>query len=347
MNSPSSAPSRFEPPVPPPVNLDQETRKRIVAGVKAVLARLQKKRLLPDDAGYSAIIADPDRLLRFIETYRANRDAAADLVVDAQGRPVADDEGLLHCRVTLPQVERLLVATCARKVFESLDGESGRGERRLLLEDLRPLLAFSWQLPLLRHYAMLLDRRHVAALGSDLLLLRDGEGLRTVAGLDRAVLRQARQALGTDFREVLATAPAALENVVWLPSRHLSVVREALQDAAWRFCARERAYLETVMARDPAFIKAVGPVLADLPTETVRELEQLPVQRVRPLLNVFFTVFEGEAETLLVDPRFGRKVLSGVTSSLSGGHMANDEFLELAYLKLTALKGRIDAIRGT
>lgn len=372
----------FEPPTPPPVRLDQDTRKRIVAGVRKVMKRLHDKGLLREEPDYSATIADPDRLHRFIRAYDRNRAAAADLVVDRDGRPVLDDDAVLDCGVTLPQVERLLVTTCARKLFQAeagpdtgmpaptakaeppgggrikqlLGGRAGAQEPRRpsrqaeaaerKLDDLRPLLGFAWQLPLLRHYAYFLERPHIAELGRDLLLLRDPEALTTVASLEVAEIRAARATAGGQFREVLATAPGALANLAWMPPRHLPALQRALQDRLWHFLARERPFIEAVMGRDAAFMQEVGPVLAALPLETVHELDKLPLQRVRPLLNAFFSVFEDKSERLLGDPRFARAVLSTVIPSLAGGSMGNEDFVELAYLKLTALKGRLDSARG-
>ena len=96
------------PDIPPPVELDPQAKKRLLAGIKTVLTRLQAKGALKAGADYADMLGKPLVLQAFIAAFRANRELAADLLQDAFGQPVLGDDVPLTCGITLAQVCQML-----------------------------------------------------------------------------------------------------------------------------------------------------------------------------------------------------------------------------------------------
>ena len=99
------------------VNLDTEMRKIVLAGAKFLLARLKQKGLIDAKVEYRDIIFTPKLMQNFLEVLRENLDIGKVLFVNECGKRIFDMETPLVCGATLGELERMLVYTCASKIF--------------------------------------------------------------------------------------------------------------------------------------------------------------------------------------------------------------------------------------
>jgi len=102
---------------PQQVSLDPEMRKIVLAGVKFLLARLKQSGLMEPQIEYRDVLLTPALMEIFIIGVKENMDIGKDLFVDESGNPVFDLTTKLVCGATLGELERLLVYTCASKIF--------------------------------------------------------------------------------------------------------------------------------------------------------------------------------------------------------------------------------------
>jgi hypothetical protein len=330
MSSAVATAATLYPSLPSAVELDADTKKRVIGGVKTALGRLQERGWFAAAIEYSGVLSQPMQLRDFLVACSAHIEVLADLAVDAKGRPVTDPEQPLSCKVTLAQIRQLLIHTCAKRLFTE-----GEGERKL--NDLRAYLAFDWQLPLLKYYYFSLDRLHISELGRDLLLLRQPEQLDAVSKVDVRSIRQIRKMLGTDFPVMLTANSLALSGLAIAQPEVLPLMREALGGRVWDFYARDQEYIERMEQLDPVYIRVIGSLLADLQPDAVRYLQRLSVERLRTTLSVFRQVLGNDAEALLIDPSFAQRVLSPITQTFATLDVDNDKLVELLTLKFKSV----------
>ncbi|HMA50749.1 MAG TPA: hypothetical protein VKP60_13410, partial [Magnetospirillaceae bacterium] len=111
------------PQLPPPVEMNNETKRNIIDALKQIIEIFKGAGKLAPEATYSSILHDPRDLYRFIRTYRSNTELAVDFVKDKEGNPISADDETLVCGVTLLQVQQLLVKTCSRHYLEQENKE--------------------------------------------------------------------------------------------------------------------------------------------------------------------------------------------------------------------------------
>lgn len=353
------------PVVPQSVELEPQAKKRLLAGIKTVMTRLQEKGKLKPGTDYTDMLGRPQLLQAFIDAFKANRAIAADLLVDDAGKPVAKDDAPLSCGISLAQVCQMLVYTCAKRIFVDSDPDTkppqpasklaglfrrsnppppmvkSEGERKLA--DLKPLLAFDWQLPLLKYYYFFLDRHQMAELGRELLLLREPIQLEMVAAFDAAKLKAARRLAQGEFPEVLLHAPAAIEGLSRATDMQFAFFEEVCGKRVWNFFARDLDYIDEVSETDKMVLRAVGPLLADTSLESVDALSRLQADRIEQLLEGFRTVFRADLPDILSDSAFGRQTLLPFVQRFTGLDWDANQFIHVVELKCTAMKPMLDA----
>ncbi|HSV28418.1 MAG TPA: hypothetical protein VLL76_02635, partial [Candidatus Omnitrophota bacterium] len=229
------------PTLPPPVDIDGDTKKAIIDGLKKVLARFQEKGLVDSALTYQDLISNPEILEHFIGTFVANRDICDDIVKDSDGKPVRDDDARLACPVSLNQIQQLLVRTCAKKVMEQektvstvtetvtkksflglikrteeVQRETTDPVEERKIRELTRYMAFGWQLPLLDAYRRHLSYQQIMEIGDDLVALQSVANIEALSQFDPLMLRKVKQAAGEDFAGILADRPQAIAGVaVW------------------------------------------------------------------------------------------------------------------------------------
>jgi len=325
------------PVLPQPADIDAVSKRRIIAAVKTALARLQQCQRMPDNVDYAAVLGHPVLLFEFLRECAASLDVLAELAVDAKGQPVLADDKIMVCGVSLAQVRQLLIYTCAKKLFLDGDGKGSKDAERKLAE-LRPLLAFDWQLPLLKPYLFLLGVQHITELGRDVLLLRSAEATEWVGAFDLRAIRKVRKMLGVEFGVMLAANPQALGGLAIAQDSQLPVLRATLGRRVWDFYARDAGYIERVEHLPPEQCAAIGPVLAVAAPEVLSALVRLPAERLRNFMAVFHHVLGDDADRLFAEAGFGRQTLAPITQVFAELDADSARFTEILELKCEAMK---------
>ena len=330
--------------IPALVDFPPETKTLVIGAIKLVLRRLRRDGLLREDVAYGDLLGDAAKLHEVISLFKANRAIADDVVLDTAGGPVRDDRKTLICGITLAQIERLLVFTCAKRLYASWDGWTGvRSSGAVVPEELKRVLGFDWQLPLLPLYQTAMSAEHFRALGDAVLALRTPQAVVAASNMDPGEIENLKLAAGDRFAEVLMVAPDAGALVARLKPEKFALFSEAAGDRLWEFLAGEpqvRGYLMGVVAER---VRALGPSLPDLCLEAARVLTDLPSDRLALLLSSFREVFKDEAPRLLKDSGFAHDVLAPLVARILGAPPDSRDCTSHAHMvrEWEALKPRI------
>lgn len=348
--------------LPDPTHLDDDQKQRIGAGLKKVVGVFHERGLIDPGITHKHIVRDPAALYTFIQVFRNNREAVGDLLVDADGAPVGDDESLLECGVSLLQIQQLLVRTCAKNYYERETAQPDvvykkRVTRRFLFmkktetvatkappsADTRKLklllryLAYDWQLPLLPVYAQHLTYQHIAQLDEDILALRDAEAVTALGSFDPATIDKARQVAQDDFINVLLENPAAIGGIARWPRDMYVFFRKLLKDKAFRFFARDSNFFNVVAGLDKAMLRVYGDSLAYVAPETLLEMERLNLDQVDVLMESLRDALGKHAEEVLSHPGFGKDILRKLVESLLHLNYEKDQLRASAELTCKAM----------
>lgn len=334
--------------LPPPVDIDSDTKKAIIDGLKKVLAKFQGAGLVDAGVTYQDLIAHPDILEKFIATFLAHRELCDDVVLGGDGKPVRDLDAPLACPVTLNQVQQLLVRTCAKKVLESektmttvtetvtkksflglikkteeIHRETADPVEERKIRELTRYIAFGWQLPLLETYRRCLTYQQIMEIGEDLVALPTAAKIEAVGQFDPQTLRKVKQAAGPDFVEILADRPQAIAGVaVWNRDMY-EFYRKNLGDKAWAFFARDKAFFNVVAALDKATAKIFGDVLCYVAAESLEEIQRLNIDKIEVLVVSLKAAFGDRLQHILSRPAFAKEVLRKVIDNLL--HMTQEK----------------------
>ncbi|MBC7950950.1 MAG: hypothetical protein H7Z12_03895 [Rhodospirillaceae bacterium] len=346
--------------LPPPVDIDNDTKKAIIDGLKKVLARFQQKRLVDGALSYQDLISHPDVLDQFIATFIANRAECDDIVQAKGGKPVRDDNQDLICKVSLNQIQQLLVRTCAKKVFESektehtvtetvtkksLFGLIKKTEQKEVtrigndpveerkVRELSRYIAFGWQLPLLPAYRQHLSYQQIMEIGADVVALRTPEAIAAVGQFDPATLRKVKLAAGPDFVEILVHQPQAIAGVAVWNREMYEFYRKMLGDAAWDFFARDKAFFNVVAALDKPVARAYGDVLSFIAAENLAEVQRLNIDKTEVLVTSLRAAFGNRLPQVLGHPNFSKDILRKVVDNML--HMTQEKDKLMASFALT------------
>lgn len=353
------------PEIPDGIELGADAKKQVIGGVKTVLVRLQDRGLATAGKDYATVIGNAGLLHEAILAYKANRDIADDIARDAKGAPLRDDGTPTACGITIAQIIQMLVFTCAKRLFTEADAKpapkvqpagrslaslfrrkpaepapipAGKSDGEKKLAELRPLLAFDWQLPLLKFYYFLFNRSQLMELGRDILLLPEIESLEKAAGFTALQMRKARQVTDADFAGMLMANPQAMAGLNHWDEAKYPLFRAALGERIWDFYARDLDYFDKVADVERERIEILGPLLADLSGEAVEVLERLKDEKLVWFLKEFRRVFGAEVPLLLGDGLFARQMLLPVVQNFSQLETRPDRFAEAVHLKCTALQ---------
>lgn len=334
--------------LPPPIDIDAETKKSVIDGLKKVLARMQDKGSLGSGIAYGDLIAQPELLQQFIAAFQSNREAFDDIVKGADGKPVRDDDALLVCKVSLSQIQQLLVRTCAKKVMEhektvsvvtetvvkksflglvkrteEVSRESTDPVEERKIRELTRYIAFGWQLPLLDAYRTHLTYQQISEIGEDIIALKSAENVEALSRFDPLTLRKVKQAAGADFAEILALRPQAIAGIaVWNRDMY-EFYRKLLGDKAWTFFARDTDFFNAVAGLDKATAKVLGDVLCHVAAENLQEIQRLNIDKIEVLVVSLKAAFGDRLGQILAVPSFAKEILRKVVDGLL--HMSQDK----------------------
>ena len=346
--------------LPPPVDIDNDTKRAIIDGVKRVMAVFQHSGLLADDVAYQHLIADPALLTAFVRAFQEHRDLVDDIDRPREGdAPVRDDDQMLVCGVSLNQIQQLLVRTCAKKVFEndrSVETVTETVTKKSFLffhkteqvevqraandpveerkiREISRYVAFAWQLPLLDAYRHCLTYQQIMEIGDDLLALQSVEDIAALAEFEPAVLKKVKHATGADFADILAHRPQAIGGIaVWNRDMY-EFYRKMLGDKAWTFFARDRAFFNVVAALDKTTARVLGDVLCSIAAVNLEEFQRLNIDKCEVLVMSLKGAFGNKLPLLLGIPTFGKEILRKVVDNLL--HMSQEKDKLLAAYALT------------
>ncbi len=339
--------------LPPPVDIDNDTKKAIIDGLKRVLAVFQEARLLPAEVGYQNLIAEPGLLTTFVKCFADHRDLVDSIVRPREGdAPVRDDNQMLVCQVSLNQIQQLLVRTCAKKVFE---GDRAREtvtetvtrkaflffkktehvevqraadpvEERKIREITR-YVAFAWQLPLLIAYRDHLSYPQLIEIGEDLVALQREEDIAALGQYEPATLKKVKQAAGPDFAEILAHRPHAIGGIaVWNRDMY-EFIHKTLGERAWTFFARDKNFFNVVASLDKSTIKVFGDILCYIAAPNLEEFQRLNIDKCEVLAISLRGAFGDKLPLVLRTPNFGKDILRKVVDNLLHASQDKDKLL--------------------
>lgn len=346
------------PKLPPPVDIDNDTKKGVIDGLKRVLATFQQAGMVDQGMTYQALIGDPVALTSFIDVFLAQRALVDDVVVAKGGQPVRDNDQPLVCGVSLNQIQQLLVRTCAKKVFEQdkpmemvtetvtkssmfgLIKKTEQVERQAVdpveerkIRELTRYIAFGWQLPLLDHYRRLLNYQQIMEIGEDVVALQTAANIEAVAQIDALQLKKVKAAVGGDFASILADRPQAINGIaVWNRDMY-EFYRKLLGDKAWVFFAREKAFFNVVAALDKPVAKIFGDVLCYVAAENLMEIQRLNIDKTEVLVVSLKNAFGDKLRHVLAQPAFAKDILRKVVDNLL--HMSAEKDKLLTAFALT------------
>ena len=360
------------PPIPRQLSLEREMKDLVLAAAKFMLGRFQENGLIGNEVGYRDLVRQPDLMEQFIEVFKANLHLAEDIAVDTAGNPAEDTDTMLVCGATLAELERMIVYTCAGKVFAAVTQlrrddpkktDNGKKEKfglfgrlkgsrskpkkskmnvgALKLEELRPYLAFSWQLPLLETYAHFMQREHLRELKEALLVLDTAEKLETVAEFDPGDVGRARKIADDRFLEMLHTAPGAIGTISQLGQiSQFKSLAGASGDRVWDLFQRDFEFVSGILRLDEDLVWAIGPSIVDVCANSITSLKRLKPAILKLFIPVFCEVFADDSGTLLGADGFAAQFLDAIVTELGEMNVSGEltEVSEGALADVIAMK---------
>lgn len=290
------------PPVPASLELSPKIKGVVIGAIKKVLERFQKDGRVPDNVTYGEVLADADLLYGFVRAYKEDRSVAKDVALDADGKPVMDDETVLICGMSLGQIERLLVFTTAKKVF----AEAGRRE---VPPALRDRIAFAWQLPLLKTYATAFEPQQFTVLEDDVFALWTEDRLQAISPVNATQLDRLRKVAGEEFRSVLENQPGAAIGLSAVSDQELETIRNLVGDRLWDFLDRDPNLVREVLGLSTEKLKALGPCSADVCLATLKTLDKMAIAVLPPFMKAFNEKLGRHGREMLGDEAFDREFL--------------------------------------
>jgi len=354
------------PQLPPPVEMNSETKRNIIDGLKKLIEVYKGAGKLDAEATYSSVLHDPRDLYRFIRAYRADPDAAADMVKDKDGNQVLADDEPLVCGVTLAQIQQLLVKTCARhylekenkeevkvvtetvkkKVFgiftttKKVERKVGAGYDERKVREISKCMAFDWQLPLLPAYNVLNSAQLLEA-GDYLHCLTSFEAIRDFSQLDQPTLKKAKSIVGEDFPHFLAHRPAALGGVgAWTKDMY-AFYRKVLGESAFEFFSRDKQFYMVCAALDKPLIEIYGEVLSYIDSANLEEMQRLNIDKTDVLLQAMRTAFGPQMRDALSNPNFAKDILRKVVESMQHVSQEKAQLAQSAMITCKALAPQV------
>lgn len=352
--------------IPPPIDISQEAKKGVIDGVKKTLELFQNSGLVEKSVTYKRLIHEPRVLYEFIQKFKDNRSIAEKLVIDAKGQPIEQLNQELSCGVTLPQIELLLVKTCARYVLQNLTREKeqivtktrtvkkfffltrkeeyeevvGGGYDERKVRELTKYIAFDWQLPLLSAYP-LLNSAQLMELGDDLLYLRSIENIKAISEFDTPSLKKARAATGDDFGQLLRDRPGAIVGVMQWSRDMYTYYHQTLGARAWDFFARDKSFFMVCASLEKPMVKVFGDTLCYIAGENLEEMQRLNIDKMDVLLQGMKFAFGDRFIDVISNPGFAKDILRKLVESMLHVNQEKEQLLITAQLTCKAIQPQI------
>lgn len=349
--------------IPALIDLNDRVKAVVIGSIKLVLGRLKKKGSIEKDTRYEDLLADPQKMFDFITAYKAAPDIAKDIALNKAGKPVQGLDESLVCDMSLAEIERLLVYTCAKRIWRKnaaqKDGETtpapdkkhsffGLFRRKdkspgaaSALGDVPPgikaYIAFDWQLPLLERYADPQTKNHIESLGEAILALKTPQDLETITDMDPIAIRKAYDITGEQFHDLLDYNPNAIKGLKDINEETYKSMFDLIGHRTWGMFASDPEVLtELLMLRDDQ-VEALTPVMGDLCVETLNILLDIPEEILGPAVTSFGEVFGEKQPELLGNGDFAGSFMFDVVGSFRGSAQGAD--LDIGALgQTTALK---------
>ncbi len=314
--------------LPTLVVFEPKTRDIVIGSVKLVLRRLKNKNVIPGDPDYADLLRDPAAMHTFVERFKENRDVASDLAVTARGQPATGDGDELICKVTLSQIERVLVYTCAKKRCAALAKVKSDDKPKSSAEipqEIKNILGFAWQLPLLDTYLGTMQPNHFRALGHRLLWLKTPEALAPFAQSEPSNICQAEKAMGEDFDDMVRLRPAAVRSAAVCSPKQYALIKSESGAGTLDLLATDRQVFVELLGEPRDRLVALAPFASEMCVETYRQIEAVPAGVLSALLVSFRRVLGDISGNLLGDPEFARKFLFDVVGSVRSMKVSPDD----------------------
>jgi len=326
--------------LPPNVSVDKPTKGQIIQGVKAAITLLQNNDLLDQSWSFDDILNEPQNLKHLFQVYRDNMDMFSETVVDKAGDPIVDEVTQTACGVTLQQVQKLLVSTCARRFFTRNDGEVVTKKQKKKVKSMvfftkeitvkkkvrlkegakkfdamRRVIGFDWQLDLLEFYRDRLPYSHLLVLNDDVLVIHDAKAGQAVVDVHHEDFKKVKEAVGVYFRNVVAHGADAIPGILyWRKDLVMSFIK-AMGEKAWDFFKRDKAFFDHCTELDNARIGIYGDTLTYIAEANLTEMNRLNLDRLDGTLNAFRETFEDRVADVLSEPLFAVDILRPTVDS--------------------------------
>lgn len=346
--------------LPVPITATLEIKQTVIDGVKKVMQLFQSNGLMPGGFDYDEMLNDPAALKAFIDAYKHNPGAAAEVVKDQGGQPIPIDkpETLTQCGPSMKEIERLLVLTCAKRLYAQLDKEDegevavkrvlfifkkkpkkkegpGRGTRRFMT--VKHLIGYDWQLPLLETYRESLTQAHVLSLADDILHIRTAESLIAATQFEPETIRKAKAIMGSEFIEVLKNKPAALSGIVsWGPDRY-QTFKKLLGPHIWTFYTRDQHDFNAIASLDPPRLRALGSLLATVDAANLKELNRLDAGKFQAVVQALKDIFGEDLLEVMSHEALAAKVLRRLVDGFLHMQVDDDTFRDTAKVSIQAV----------
>ncbi len=315
----NAAPSSIKiPSAPPLIVFEPQTRDIVLGSIKLVHKRLKIKGVVDAKLEYQDLLRDPAAMFAFIHAFKANRDIACELTVDAAGKAQEDDNAKLICSVTLAQIERLLVITCAKKVAANQPpapaaGKPAKGQPATPANELSDIkkdgIAFAWQLPMLPLYIEMMKDEHFRVLGPRIFLLRTPEALESVARLDPADIRKAERLMAAEYEMALATYPRAIRGGSLCDAKSYKLLKATAGKHMWQLLSGDPQIIVEFLALSGDRVTALAAFAAKMSPEAFRQIEGVPTPLLKPMFDGFAGTFGDVAQDLIGNEEFAKKFL--------------------------------------
>ncbi|MDO8607766.1 MAG: hypothetical protein Q7R40_14610 [Phaeospirillum sp.] len=356
------------PTLPPPVEIDTDTKKAVIEGLKKVLTAFQQAGLVDGATTYQQIISNPAVLQSFIRTFQDQRALVDDIVrAKSGGEPVRDEATPLICGISLAQIQQLLVRTCAKKVFEAgkpmetvtetitkksmfglikkieqVERQSVDPVEERKVRELTRYIAFGWQLSLLDAYRSMLSYPQIMEIGEDIVALQSIENIEAVSRFDPGQLKKVKTAVGADFGAILADRPQAINGIsVWNREMY-EFYRKTLGDKAWAFFARDSAFFNVCAALDKPVAKIFGEMLCYIAAENLTEIQRLNIDKVEVVVHGLTSAFGNRLPHILAIPSFGKDILRKMVDNLIHMQQEKDKLMFSFALSFKAMVPAVD-----
>lgn len=356
--------------LPEPITADFETKQVVIDGIKKAMQIMQNGGFMPGGIDYDEMLDHPAATEALVRAYKANASLCDDFVKDAGGQPIAADQPqtVTQCGITMKEVERLVVLTCAKRIYSAMDKEEeteeqgkkflfffrrkpkkpegpGRGMRRFLT--VKHLIGYDWQLPLLETYRDHLSQAHVLSLADDILHIRSIESLIVATQFEPETIRKAKAIMGAEFMDVLQNKPAALSGIVSWGADKYQTFKKLLGPHIWTFYTRDQHDFNAIASLDPPRLRALGPLLATVDAENLKELNRLDAGKFQAVVQSMKDVFGDDLLEVMSKEALAAKVLRRLIDGFLHMQVDDDTFRDTAKVSIEAVKTEVlDQFKG-